>query len=201
MIGFQYNASEYEERSYQTIPEGDHRVRINEVTEQISKNSGKQMLKFILDVSGYTSKLFYYLVFDPNNQKLTNQKVGEIFDSFGITNPDVNMYPGWIGKVGVAKVKHEAYNGEISAKVAYFIGKKKQAKLNLPEWKEPATPGQAYTWSHGMGTPPTPPAPMYAAAPQYQPGYQPQTPIPPQPTPQQQSLGFTPYESDEQLPF
>ena len=134
-INFQWNASEYEERSFQLIPEGDHRVRINEVTEQTFK-SGKQGLKIVLDVSGYSSKLFYYLVFDPQNTKMTNQKIGEIFSSFEITNPNLNMYPGWVGKIGACRVKHELYNGEKSAKVWYFTSKKSQA--SLPAWKEPA---------------------------------------------------------------
>ncbi len=71
----------------------------------------------------------------PDNQKLTNQKLGELWNSFGISqgNFDLNS---WIGKSGAAKVKHEAYNGEMSPKVAYFIGKERQDKL--APWQEPS---------------------------------------------------------------
>ena len=193
-ISFSYNASEYEERSFQTIPEGDHRIRVNEVTEQMSQ-TGKQMLKFVFDVSGYSSKLFYYLVFDPNNSKMTNQKVGEIFKSFGITNPDINAYPKYVGRVGAARVRHRMYQGEPRAEVWYFIAQSKQN--TLPAWKEPATQGQA------TAPQPQAPMPMYQAAPQYQPGYQAPTPVPPQPVPQpqpqQQQMGWT--ETYENAPF
>ena len=135
MINFQYNASEYEEKSFQLIPEGDHRIRIAEVVEQTS-NSGKQMLKFTFDVSGYSSKLFYYLVFDPSNSKMTNQKIGDLYKCFDITNPNINMYPQYVGRVGACRVKHEDYNGEKQARVWYLLNKQAQAKL--PAWKEPA---------------------------------------------------------------
>ena len=134
MINFQYNPSEYEEKSFQVIPEGDHRVRIAEAVEQTS-STGKQMIKFTLDVSGYSSSLWYYLVFDPSNSKMTNQKIGDFFKSFDITNPNLNEYPRYIGRVGACRVKHEEYNGEKSPKVWYFLNKTAQAKL--PAWKEP----------------------------------------------------------------
>ena len=140
MINFQYNASEYEEKSFQLIPEGDHRIRIAEVVEQTS-SSGKQMLKFTFDVSGYSSKLFYYLVFDPSNSKMTNQKIGDLYKCFDITNPNINMYPQYVGRVGACRVKHEDYNGEKTARVWYLLNKQAQAKL--PAWKEPANSGSS----------------------------------------------------------
>jgi hypothetical protein len=70
-----------------------------------------------------------------DNQKLTNQKLGEIFNSFGIPQGNLNT-ASWVGKVGAAKVKHEPYNGETSAKIAYFISKDRQDKL--PAWVEPS---------------------------------------------------------------
>ena len=67
--------------------------------------------------------------------KMTNQKLGELWNSFGIPqgNFDLNV---WIGKSGAARVKHEEYNGEVSPKIAFFIGKERQDKL-MP-WKEPS---------------------------------------------------------------
>ena len=41
----------------------------------------------------------------------------------------------WVGKVGAGKVKHEDYNGNTNAKVAYFISKDRQDRL--PAWQEP----------------------------------------------------------------
>ena len=133
MVNWNFNAADYEEQSFKPIPVGDHRVRIASAEEQTS-NKGRQMIKLTLEVSGYSSTIWHYIVFMPDNQKLTNQKLGEVFNSFGIQQGNFNLQ-SWVGKVGAAKVKHEEYNNEPSAKVAYFISKDRQDKL--PAWKEP----------------------------------------------------------------
>ena len=133
MVNWNFNAADYEEQSFKPIPVGDHRVRIASAEEQTS-NSGRQMIKIVLDVSGHNSTIWHYIVFMPDNQKLTNQKLGELFNSFGIQQGNFNLQ-SWVGKVGAAKVKHEDYNGDISAKIAYFINKERQEKL--PAWQEP----------------------------------------------------------------
>ena len=132
MVNWNFNAADYEEQSFKPIPIGDHRVRIASAEEQTS-NSGRQMIKLVLDISGYSSTIWHFIVFMPDNQKLTNQKLGELWNSFGIPQGNFNLN-SWVGKVGAAKVKHEDYNGEPSAKIAYFINKNKQDKL--PAWKE-----------------------------------------------------------------
>ena len=132
MVNWNFNAADYEEQSFKPIPVGDHRVRIASAEEQTS-NSGRQMIKLVFDVSGYTATIWHFIVFMPENQKLTNQKLGEVFNSFGIPQGNFNLQQ-WVGKVGAAKVKHEDYNGEPNAKIAYFINKDKQDKL--PAWKE-----------------------------------------------------------------
>lgn len=166
-ISFQFNASEYEERSFQLIPEGNHRIRISDVVEK-TYSTGKEGLAMTFDVSGYSSKIFFNLVFDPNNSKLTNQKIGEFMKSFGITNPDLNAYPKWVGMVGACRVKHREYNGEKRADVHYFIDRGRQS--SLPAWREPAG-GQIQQTQAA-------PSPMYQAAPQYQPGYTAPAPVP-----------------------
>ncbi len=133
MVNWNFNAADYEEQSFKPIPVGDHRVRIASAEEQIS-SSGRQMIKLVLDVSGYGSTIWHFIVFMPENQKLTNQKLGELWNSFGIPQGNFNLN-SWVGKVGAAKVKHEDYNGESNAKIAYFINKDRQDKL--PAWQEP----------------------------------------------------------------
>lgn len=133
-INWNFNANDYEEKTFTPIPVGDHRVRIASAEEQTSQ-SGNQMIKLVLDVSGYNSTIWYYLVFMPDNQKMTNQKIGDLCNSFGITPGDFNL-SNWIGKIGGARVKHDTYNGEVSPKVNYFISKEKQEKL--PAWVEPS---------------------------------------------------------------
>ena len=132
-IQWNFSSEDYQEKSFTPIPVGDHRVRIASAEEQTSGN-GRQMIKLTLDVSGYSSTIWHYIVFMPDNQKLTNQKLGEVFNSFGIPQGNFNLQ-SWVGKVGAAKVKHEDYNGEPNAKIAYFINKDRQDKL--PAWQEP----------------------------------------------------------------
>ncbi len=139
MVNWNFNAADYEEQSFKPIPIGDHRVRIASAEEQTS-SSGRQMIKLVLDVSGYSSTIWHFIVFMPENQKLTNQKLGELWNSFGIQQGNFNL-SGWVGKVGAAKVKHEDYNGEPNAKIAYFISKDRQGKL--PAWQEPNNAGSS----------------------------------------------------------
>ena len=133
-INWNFQAADYEEKSFKPIPVGDHRVRVASAEEQIS-NAGNQMIKLVLDVSGHNSTIWHFIVFMPDNQKLTNQKLGEFFNSFGIQPGNFDLH-SWIGKVGAAKVKHEERNGEMNAKIAYFINKDRQDKL--PAWSEPS---------------------------------------------------------------
>ena len=133
-INWNFNSNDYQEQSFKPIPVGDHRVRIASAEEQTS-SKGNQMIKLVLEVSGHNSTLWHYIVFMPENQKLTNQKLGELFNSFGIQQGNFNLV-SWIGKVGAAKVKHEMYDGEPQPKVAYFISKERQDKL--PAWVEPS---------------------------------------------------------------
>lgn len=133
MINWKFDANQYDpNKSFELIPVGDHRVRIETVEEQTSK-SGNDMLRLTLSVSGYGSKLFHYIVFMPDKPEITNQSLGSVFDSFGITPGDMNFY-GWQWRVGAARVKHEQYDGKPQAKIAYFLLRSKQG--DLPPWQE-----------------------------------------------------------------
>ena len=127
-----FNPNDYEENAFAPIPEGEHRVRIEDVVFKTfkSRNDGYEIT---LEVSGYNSKLWHYLVLKQDDPKKTNQSIGSFFDSFGITDFDLSHFRNWIGKVGAVRVKHEDYNGTMSAKVAYCIARSKQDKL--PEAK------------------------------------------------------------------
>ena len=132
-INWNFNANDYEETSFKPIPVGDHRMRIASAEEQTS-STGKQMIKVVLEVSGQNATIWHFIVFMPENQKLTNQKLGELWNSFGIPQGDFNLN-SWVGKVGAGRVKHDTYNGEVSPKISYFINKERQDKL--PIWQEP----------------------------------------------------------------
>lgn len=135
MATWNYDPSQYSEKNFEIIPVGDYRVRIADVVEKTFK-SGNQGYEITLDVNGYNGKLWFYLVLDPSNPQQTNQRIGDFFNSFGITNPAMGTGKQWIGSVGAVRVKHEEYNGENSAKVAYCIARSRQDKL--PAWKNPS---------------------------------------------------------------
>lgn len=132
MANWTFNPNEYTASEFSIIPAGDHRVRINDVVEK-KFSTGSEGFEITLDVSGYGGKLWFCLVLDHNDTKKTNQRIGTFFESFGIGDFDLSHYRGWIGKIGGARVKHEEYNGNQSAKVAFFLNRKNQEKL--PAWK------------------------------------------------------------------
>ena len=128
MANWTFDANQYEEQDFSIIPAGDHRVRIADVEEKVSK-SGNEMYEITFEVSGHNSKLWFYLVLDQGDPKKTNQRIGDFFNSFGITGHALGTGKQWIGKVGAVRVKHEEYNGNMSAKVAFVLNRKNQEKL------------------------------------------------------------------------
>lgn len=136
MISWNYDANNYNENFSGPIPPvGDHRVRIEEVTDLDkdgaplkSKKSGNAMIKITLAVSGYSSKVFHYIVFMPENKQMTDQKLGEVYESFGIKPGNLNILE-WRGRVGAARIKHEMYEGNPQPRVSYFLTKRKQEGL------------------------------------------------------------------------
>lgn len=137
MANWSFDPSQYQEKDFQIVPIGDHRVRIVDVIER-TFSSGNEGYEITLSVNGYNSKLWFYLVLDRTNPQQTNQRIGDFFNSFGITSPAMGSGKQWIGAAGAVRVKHEDYNGSTSAKVAYCINRKNQEKL-APWSASPAT--------------------------------------------------------------
>ena len=138
MANWVFNPSDYTANEFTIIPAGDHRVRINDVVEK-TFSSGRNGFEITLDVSSYSGKLWFYLVLDETDVKKTNQRIGTFFESFGIGDPDLSHFRGWLGKIGGVRVKREEYNGNTSAKVAFCLNRKNQEKL--PAWKgDPSVP-------------------------------------------------------------
>ena len=132
-MNWNYDANDYNENSYVVIPEGVHRARIS-AAEEKTYSTGKEGIAITFDISGYSGKVFYNLVFMPENRQQTNQKLGAIFNSFDIPAGNMNV-SAWVGKVGAICVKHEDYNGEKQARFHYCVNRNKQE--SLPAWKEP----------------------------------------------------------------
>ena len=124
-----------EERQFPVVPEGDHRIRIKSADKAVSKK-GNDMLTLQFTVSGSGLTLFHYITFMDDRPEMTNRMLTQFFDAFpDIEDGDFNMQ-NWIGKVGACHVKHDEYNGSPSAKVSYFLNKKRADEL--PPWQEPA---------------------------------------------------------------
>jgi hypothetical protein len=139
-----FNPADYSANDFAPIPAGDHRVRIFDVVER-TFSSGNAGFEITLEVSGHSGKLWFYLVLDHSDPKKTNQRIGTFFESFGIGDFDLSHYRGWVGKIGGVRVKHEEYNGDLKAKVAFCLSRKNQEKL--PAWKgdTATTAPSAYT--------------------------------------------------------
>ena len=134
MINWTYNANDFKINETTLIPEGDHRVVVAGVKVK-TYSSGNDGFEIMLDVSGYSSRLWHRIIMDPANPEKTNHNIGKFMESFGIINYDLNDYESWVGKDGAVRVKHDSYNGSMSAKVLFCITRAYQAKL--PEWQEP----------------------------------------------------------------
>lgn len=140
MANWTFDPSQYQEKNFEIIPVGDYRARIADVVEK-TFNSGNQGYEITLDINGYNSKIWFYLVLDASNPAQTNQRIGDFFNSFGITSPAMGTGKQWIGSVGAVRVKHEEYNGNNTAKVAYVISRNRQDKL--APWKNTGAQTQA----------------------------------------------------------
>ena len=181
MINWNYNAADFKqhENTNALIPEGDHRVVVSRVTIK-TYSSGNDGFEIMLDVSGFNGKLWHRIIMDPTNPEKTNHHLGKFFESFGITNYDLNCYEDWVGKDGAVRVKHDNYNGSMSAKVLFCITRAYQTKL--PAWSEPMYSTSTYQKS----------APAYS---------QPFNSVPAmpneyvQPTPPQRQMEFKGFES------
>lgn len=130
------------EPTFETLPEGNYRVRIKEVEKALSSN-GNDMLVFQFEVSGSKRILFHYLVFLPDRPEITNRNLTQFFDSFsGIADGDFDT-SHWKGQVGAVKIVHEVYQGETKERIKGFILAKKAEEL--PAWVEPEGNKETYT--------------------------------------------------------
>ena len=136
MANWTFDPSQYQEKNFQIIPVGDYRARISDVQEK-KFSSGNEGYEITLEINGYNSKMWFYLVLDASDPAKTNQRIGDFFNSFGITTPAMGTGKQWIGAVGAVRVKHEEYNSEQTAKVAYCINRNRQDKL--APWKNGTT--------------------------------------------------------------
>lgn len=117
-----YNAANVDPNRGATaiIPPGEYDVIINSAEDEISKTSGKDMIKLELNIitPPYDKrKLWYYIVDD----QYADQKFYDIFSSAGKNVPP-KMHTGvFRGLRCRVKTKNRLYNGETQAEVNYWI--------------------------------------------------------------------------------
>ena len=134
---FAFNPDEYEERSFEPLPAGNYRMRIDNVDQKMSK-SGNPYWQIELAVSGDNRKIWHTITYMKDNMKMTGEKLKAFFAAFGITNYDLNQWQKWAGHTGGARTKIvPAQNGyEAKADIHYFLKPEETAKL--PAWQEPS---------------------------------------------------------------
>ena len=129
-----HNPNEYTTLGLISIPQGDHRVKIINVTEKVYGMSGKEGYEITLRVSGRRGLLWYYLVRDPENEEKFYKKLHAFFCSFNITDRNLANYKNWIGRYGAVRVRHSLNEetGLIKAYVYYCLCGTQQD--NLPSF-------------------------------------------------------------------
>ena len=122
-----------EERQYEQVPVGKHRVRIKAADFAKSK-SGKDMIALQFEVSGIGVTLYHYIVFLPDRPEITNANLTAFFDSFKDIKDGDFKIANWVGKVGAVMVAPDK-NDPDRTRISYFIAADKQN--DIPAWKEP----------------------------------------------------------------
>lgn len=121
-MAYKYRANEYDaESGFQIPPVGPCRVRIEEASEKVSKNSGNPMMEVICKVltgPGVNSRLWQYIVYND----YATRAFGDIIRACGMDpSVDRNITPELlVGLTGEVQVKHEVTDGQTRAKIGYW---------------------------------------------------------------------------------
>jgi len=116
-----------EERTFDEIPAGRYRVRINSAEKAVS-NAGNDMLVIKLEVSGQTRLLWDFIPFLPDRPEITNRKLTQLFDAFGIEDGNFDL-ASYAGKAGAAQIRHD---DDGKARLHYYLRKGSAAEAELP---------------------------------------------------------------------
>ena len=128
MLNWTDDSNKYKAKNFKPLAEGDYRVRISEVTYKNVEN-GNTGLEIRLDVSGRVQKLCHYIWFDYENERLTNRRLEEFFNSFGISLSEQDNLESWKDKCGGVRVKHVVQGGITLAKVSFCLSREYQKQL------------------------------------------------------------------------
>jgi len=135
MSSYSFNPSKFkEENTFKPIPVGDYSLKCIEAEETMSKKN-IEMFKFKFEIIGgkYAKRtLFYYVVIN----QYTNRTIGNMlascgFDPNNISNVTPKMF---LGKIGLAHIKHDTFDGKPTNKISYFkvLKAEKSSEPELP---------------------------------------------------------------------
>lgn len=135
--GFSFNPDDYEDTSFEPLPAGKYRVRIDNVEQKTSK-SGNPYWQLELAISGDNRKIWHNITFLKDNMQRTGETLKKFFNAFGITDYNLNNWHQWAGRTAGAKTKIRPAEGqyEARAEIHFFLSPEETAKL--PDWQEPS---------------------------------------------------------------
>ena len=113
-----------ESTQFEPIPEGKYRAIITKAEKGMSQ-SGNDMLKLTMQVSGQSSSIWHHIAFLEDRPEITNRMLTQLFDSFGIEEGNFDL-ASYVGKAGGICVKHDDQG---RAKISYLLSKKQQEEL------------------------------------------------------------------------
>jgi hypothetical protein len=130
-----------EDYSEPTIEKGEHQMKIFEVKERVSKNSGNELIEIKLKNKNGNQFFFYIVKNDFFNRNLTR-----FYDCFGIERGERN-FDNWLNRYGWAYVdKGKPQNdGNTYMEIKYLVvdhkGQQAPAKAPPPKAPPPADDG------------------------------------------------------------
>jgi len=144
-VMWDYNDENYskEEIEFELLAPGEYQVRITAVDYMKSK-TGKDMFVVKVEPLDSNASLRYYLTFDPEKTKMTDQFLGRIYDSFNMDNWGYDQKSdteNWVGCWGAAEIIQEEYtdktgNKKMSNKIKRFLTQERQIELGFSKQTE-----------------------------------------------------------------
>lgn len=96
----------------QAVPEGEYEVRIMEAADHVSKTSGNNMIRLVLEIVGEPNSdaIYHYITlpqFDDDERKKNAKlrRIKEFLSAFGLSQQ--SDYEDWIGQVSWALIGSE----------------------------------------------------------------------------------------------
>jgi len=100
-----------------SLPEGEHRVRIIQAEDAISRSSGLDMIKLTMQVENSNVHLTQYIV----DNEYADEAIIKIFRSCNTQLPNLVNSASFRGLVGRVKTRNTIYNGDEKPEIHYWL--------------------------------------------------------------------------------